>query len=74
VHANLIHGVDVENFGSLASAFAVSRPNVVNNCVGLVKQLAAADDVLSAIPINFLLPHRLAQLCDVVGARLIHIK
>lgn len=73
VRANLIHGVDVENFDSLANAFAVSRPNVVINCVGLVKQLAAADDVLSAIPINSLLPHRLARLCDVAGARLIHM-
>lgn len=73
VHANLIHGVDVENLDSLASAFSVSRPNLVINCVGLVKQLAAADDVLSAIPINSLLPHRLARLCDVAGARLVHM-
>ncbi|MBR7784202.1 dTDP-4-dehydrorhamnose reductase family protein [Undibacterium luofuense] len=73
VQANLIHGVDVENFDSLATAFSVSRPNVVINCVGLVKQLAAADDVLSAIPINSLLPHRLARLCDVAGARLVHM-
>lgn len=69
----LICGVDVENMDSLISLFSKSRPDVVINCIGLVKQLAEADDPLSAIPINALLPHRLARLCDVAGARLIHM-
>ena len=66
-------GVDVENPDSLAAAFARVRPDVVINCVGVVKQLAEADDPLAAIPINSLLPHRLARLCAVAGARLIHV-
>jgi len=41
--------------------------------VGLVKQLAEADDPLTAIPINSLLPHRLARLSQVCSARFIHI-
>ena len=43
------------------------------NCVGLVKQLAEANDPLSALPINALFPHRLARLCGLVNARLVHI-
>ena len=69
----VICGVDVENNDSLMRLFAQSRPDIVINCIGLVKQLAEADAPLAAIPINALLPHRLAQLCDVAGARLIHI-
>ena len=69
----VICGVDVENMDSLISLFAKARPNVVINCIGLVKQLAEADDPLVAIPINALLPHRLAQLCDLAGARLVHM-
>jgi dTDP-4-dehydrorhamnose reductase len=69
----VICGVDVENIDNLVSLFTIARPEVVINCVGLVKQLADADDPLTAIPINALLPHRLARLCDVAGARLIHI-
>jgi dTDP-4-dehydrorhamnose reductase len=65
--------VDVENSDSLAALFARVRPNLVINCIGLVKQLAEADDPLAAIPINSLLPHRLARLCDVAGARLVHV-
>ena len=66
-------GFDVENTDSLVRLFAEIRPEVVVNCIGLVKQIAEADDPLHAIPINALLPHRLARLCQVAGARLVHI-
>ena len=69
----VICGVDVDNNDALMRLFAQVRPHVVINCVGLVKQLAAAADPLSAIPINSMLPHRLAQLCRVAGARLVHV-
>jgi dTDP-4-dehydrorhamnose reductase len=64
--------VDAEQPDSLASALAEHRPDVVINCVGLVKQLAKAEAPLSALPINALLPHRLSTLCSLLGARLVH--
>lgn len=73
LHPNVVDGVDVENIDSLIRLFAIVRPDVVINCIGLVKQLAEAGDPLVAIPINALLPHRLARLCTVACARLIHI-
>jgi dTDP-4-dehydrorhamnose reductase len=69
----LVSGVDIENHDSLVNAFAIIKPDVVINCVGLVKQLADANDPLLAVPINSLLPHRLAKLCQATSARLIHI-
>lgn len=69
----IIVGTDVENNDSLVRAFAAVRPDVVVNCVGLVKQLADTNDPLQAVPINTLLPHRLAALCQATGARLVHI-
>ena len=69
----LIGGVDVENTDSLTGLFAKMHPDVVINCIGLVKQLAIANDPLAVIPINALLPHRLARLCELTGARLVHI-
>ena len=69
----MVTGVDVENIDSLTRLFARVRPNVVINCIGLVKQLIEADDPLVAIPINAILPHKLANLCDVAGARFVHI-
>ncbi len=71
--SHIVTGVDVENFDALATLFADVRPDVVINCIGLVKQLAQADDPLHALPINSLLPHRLARLCGLAGARLVHV-
>lgn len=73
VRSNIISGVDVENVDSMMQVLARVRPHVVVNCIGLVKQLAEADDPLQAIPINSLLPHRLARLCALVEARFIHM-
>lgn len=73
LHDSVVCGVDVENIDSLMRLFTVTRPDVVINCIGLVKQLAQADDPLAAIPVNALLPHRLARLCEVAGARFIHV-
>lgn len=69
----ILCGVDVDNHDSLARVFGMAQPDLVINCVGLVKQLAESDDPLLTIPINALLPHRLAALCRVAGARLVHI-
>ncbi len=69
----LIPGIDVEQADAVVSVFATARPDVVINCVGLVKQLNDAKDPLRAVPINTLLPHRLAALCKLSGARLIHM-
>jgi dTDP-4-dehydrorhamnose reductase len=73
LHANVKTRVDVENLHSLTVLFDEIQPDVVINCVGLVKQLSESEDPLAAISINSLLPHRLARLCKVAGARLIHI-
>ena len=55
---NIFSGIDVENLDSLMRLFASVKPDVVINCIGVVKQLTAAKDALTAIPINSLLPHR----------------
>ncbi len=73
LHKRLVTDIDVENLESLERLFALARPDVVINCIGVVKQLSLADDPLVAIPINALLPHQLARLCETAGARLIHI-
>ena len=68
----LITGVDAENLDDLRLVFDEAKPDMVVNCVGIVKQLAAAEDALVSIPLNSLLPHRLASLCAENGSRLIH--
>lgn len=72
-HGRLLTGVDVLDHDALTAVMARVKPDVVINCIGLIKQLADASDPLTALPINAMLPHRLAQLCALGGARLIHV-
>ena len=65
--------VNVEDFDSLASLFEEMRPDIVINCIGIVKQHRQAEDPLFVLPINAMFPHRLARLAALAGARLVHI-
>jgi dTDP-4-dehydrorhamnose reductase len=73
LRASVVLCRDVENPDNLIKLFATVRPDVVINCVGVVKQLAEADDPLQAIPVNSILPHRLAQLAAAGDARLVQV-
>lgn len=73
LRARVVAGVDALSDDSLRTLLACERPAAVINCVGVVKQLAQADDPGVAIPVNALLPHRLARLCGEAGARLVHV-
>jgi dTDP-4-dehydrorhamnose reductase len=57
----------------LVRLLSETKPDVVINCIGLTKHHKEADDILLAVPLNTMLPHRLADLCKATGARLIHI-
>lgn len=73
VDRQILTGVEAESDKGLHAAFLKVRPDVVVNCIGVVKQLAAAEDPLVSIPINSLFPHRIAQLATLFGARVVHI-
>jgi len=70
---SVISNVDLESADNLLRLFEKHQPNVIINCVGLIKQHADANDPLVVLPINSLLPHRLAMLSSVTNARLVHI-
>ncbi len=65
--------VDVNYFDSVIRALASVQPDIVINCIGVIKQLPLADNPLAAITINALLPHRISLISQAAGARLIHI-
>lgn len=71
--ATLVVADDARDLVVLRRLFSEVRPEVVINCIGMVKQLAGADAPAVTIPINALLPHRLARLAQAHGARLVHI-
>ncbi|KTD42639.1 dTDP-4-dehydrorhamnose reductase family protein [Legionella parisiensis] len=73
LHDQIITNVDVLNNDALMDVFAKVNPDIVINCIGLIKQLAIAKDPLVTLPINAIFPHRLVKLCALSAARLIHV-
>ena len=69
----LVEQVSAENFDSVIAAVADTHPQVIVNCVGIVKQHHLGHDPITSLTVNALFPHRLSRLARASGARLIHI-
>lgn len=69
---NVIDDFDVSHFSCVDRLLTERKPKVVINCIGVVKQRAAALEAIPSIDINALLPHCLAATCESIDARLIH--
>jgi len=71
--SHLLGGVDVIDFQAVVRAVGEVNPEVVINCIGIIKQLKEASDPIISLTLNSLLPHRLADLCAAANARLFHM-
>lgn len=69
----LVEGVDAFLPDTVRMAIGKIQPDVVINCIGIIKQLPEAENHITSISINALFPHQLARLCADMGVRLIHI-
>ena len=65
--------VDIHQTDSLIKVFAEVKPDIVVNCIGIIKQGSKAQNPIAMITANALLPHRIALLCGAAGARMIHV-
>ena len=68
----IFEGIDVLDDARLAHAVEAARPDVIVNAVGIIKQIDAANDPVTSVATNALLPHRIASLGVKQGLRLIH--
>lgn len=66
-------GIYAEDVASVQKAFEMVEPDVVVNCIGIVKQRDEAKQAIPSIQINALFPHQLADLCHTQDARLVEI-
>ncbi len=68
----MFQGVMAEELGTVLLPIQKARPEVVINCIGIVKQLEASKAPIPTITINALFPHQLEEVCGKEHARLIH--
>jgi dTDP-4-dehydrorhamnose reductase len=71
--SQLIDGVDVLDLKALSVVLNQVKPDIVINCVDLIKQFAISKDPLVVLPLNAMFPHQLSRLCEEKGVRLVHI-
>lgn len=73
IGSQLLAGIRLDQKNSLEKAFTFAQPDIVINCIGIIKQLDNLIDPLQVIEINAVFPHQLAKFCELSKARLIHI-
>ncbi|MGT7805691.1 dTDP-4-dehydrorhamnose reductase family protein [Escherichia coli] len=68
---NLVLNIDATDIDSVDNVINSVDPDVVINCIGLIKQHEISKQHVEAIKINALLPHQLAEVCNKYNAKLI---
>ena len=65
--------VSVDDIRSVEEVIEELRPDVVINCIGIVKQSDEVRDPIASIKVNSLFPHQVARICRETQSYLIHI-
>src|SRR5947207_13605430 len=71
--AHVIGGIDAMEFRCVREVIERLRPAVIVNCIGVIKQLDDAHDMIRLVTLNALFPHRVAAAAASIGARMIQI-
>jgi len=68
----IYQGISANELQLLDKIFQDIKPDIVVNCIGIIKQAGSINNELNCIKINSLFPHELAKVCRNHNARLIH--
>lgn len=70
---NIFFDVDALNLQSIFGIIDKVNPDLILNCIGIIKQLEESKNPLLSIEINALFPHKIAEYIKNAKTRLIHI-
>ena len=65
--------INVEDIEKVEKTVSQTKPDVIVNAVGVIKQIQTSKDVVKTLQINSIFPHQLADISEQYGARLINI-
>ena len=69
---NIFSNICAEDIAQVEKVIIQFQPNIVINCIGLIKQLPLSENISKSIYINSLFPHLLSNLCKKNHTKLIH--
>jgi len=64
---------DINQYENINGAIQEIAPNILINCIGVIKQRDKVENALNMIHINSLLPHILNHICNKNRIKLIHL-
>jgi len=70
---DIISNVNALRISRIEEVIGEINPNVLINCIGIIKSVREAQDRLVNVWVNSLFPHQLYEICKRRGIRLIHI-
>ena len=68
-----IKNLDATNFQELERVLNSLNPDLVINCVGVIKQVEHLDETYQTVLLNSLLPHKIQKVCEDINSKFIHI-
>ncbi|MDR2895942.1 MAG: SDR family oxidoreductase [Propionibacteriaceae bacterium] len=73
LRSRLLGGIEITDNFVRQKVLDQINPDVIVNCIGIVKQMPKAHDAVASITVNSLLPHQLTSWCELHAKRLITI-
>lgn len=70
---NIFSDINILDYEKLKNFIIALRPQVIINCVGVIKQLSESQDPLVTLPLNSILPHQLQKIASEIDSRVIQI-
>lgn len=71
--SRVIPRIDANDMGLISGLLARVQPDIVVNCIGVIKQDPSIQDAANTISLNARFPHLLAEACTERNIRMIHI-
>jgi dTDP-4-dehydrorhamnose reductase len=69
---NVIERCDADDARQLEAMLRELRPDVIVNCIGVIKQRPSTNNIVASLKLNSLLPHELSEICKAWNGKLIH--
>ena len=69
----IIKGIYADKIETVEKLIKIEKPNVIVNCIGIIKQNKEINDTINSIVINALFPNLVSNLCDKYHCRFITI-
>lgn len=70
---NIFSNINALNTEGVYKIINKIKPDIILNCIGIIKQLKESKDPMLSIEINALFPHKLASFLEGTTTRLVHI-